>query len=147
MATEWLVCLVPWQLQLTVWYINLSHSRVQFVLMSMMICEFCKLRSWLFCCSCWGRSSHWQCWRWAGGRGKAFAHSSPACWKGCSSFKLHQDFARLYFFESKQTGNKRELCECMLPTVLARMVVQKHRVKDSHQSGDVEEKTVTCSFV
>lgn len=38
-ATEQLECLFPQQLQLTVWYINLSHSRVQFVLMSLMICE------------------------------------------------------------------------------------------------------------
>lgn len=38
-ATEQLECLVPQQLQLTVWYINLSHSQVQFVLMNMMICE------------------------------------------------------------------------------------------------------------
>ena len=71
-ATERLVCLVPQQLQLTVCYINLSHSRVQFVLMSMMICELGWLRSWLFCCCCcWGRSSLRQGCSWAGGRGKA----------------------------------------------------------------------------
>lgn len=44
-ATEQLECLVPQQLQLTLWYINLSHSRVQFVLMSLMICELCQQQS------------------------------------------------------------------------------------------------------